>query len=117
MHELSICRALINQVTKVADENNADRVISIRVAIGPLSGVEPQLLEQAYPIAATGYIAEDAELILDLLPVRVRCASCAHETEATPNRLICANCGDWHTTIVSGDELLLMSVELSTGGE
>jgi hydrogenase nickel incorporation protein HypA/HybF len=30
------------------------------------------------------------------------------------NRLICSDCGDWHTQILSGDELLLESVELET---
>lgn len=28
------------------------------------------------------------------------------------NRLLCGACGDWHTRIISGDELLLESVEL-----
>jgi hydrogenase nickel incorporation protein HypA/HybF len=30
------------------------------------------------------------------------------------NRLTCAACGDWHTRVISGDELLLESVELET---
>ena len=28
------------------------------------------------------------------------------------NRLICGACGDWHTQLLSGDELILESVEL-----
>jgi hydrogenase nickel incorporation protein HypA/HybF len=28
------------------------------------------------------------------------------------NRLLCGACGDWHTQVISGDELLLESVEL-----
>ena len=113
MHELSVCQALIDRVTSVANEQNARQVFSVRVAIGPLSGVEPQLLEQAYPLAAAGSIAEDAELELETLPVRVLCSSCNEETDALPNRLVCAKCGDWKTTLVSGDELMLMGVELS----
>jgi hydrogenase nickel incorporation protein HypA/HybF len=42
----------------------------------------------------------------------VRCETCGAETEAEPNRLICATCGDYHTRLVSGDEMMLMSVEL-----
>ena len=48
MHELSICQALIGQVEKVARENHAQRVVSIVIAVGPLSGVEPGLLERAH---------------------------------------------------------------------
>lgn len=112
MHELSICQALIDRVTSIASEKNAKQVFSIRIAIGPLSGVEPQLLEQAYPLAAAGSIAEEAELELETLPVRVLCQSCNSETDVLPNRLVCANCGDWKTTLVSGDELMLQGIEL-----
>jgi hydrogenase nickel incorporation protein HypA/HybF len=42
----------------------------------------------------------------------VRCEACGVETAATPSRLVCGRCGDWHTRMVSGDEMLLASVEL-----
>jgi len=42
----------------------------------------------------------------------VRCKTCAAETEATPNRLVCGNCGAWHTELLQGDELLLASLDL-----
>ena len=38
------------------------RVERVRLRIGPLSGVEPPLLETAYPLAAAGTIAEGAAL-------------------------------------------------------
>ena len=31
---------------------------------------------------------------------------------ATANRLVCGSCGDYRTQLVSGDELLLASLEL-----
>lgn len=112
MHELSICQALVDRVTSIAGEQRARQVFSVRVAIGPLSGVEPQLLAQAYPIAAAGSIAEAAELQLETLPVRVFCPACDSETDARPNRLVCGQCGDWRTRLVSGDELMLQNIEL-----
>jgi len=112
MHELSICQALIDRVTLIANEQNARQVFSVRVAVGPLSGVEPQLLQQAYPIAAAGSIAAESELELESLPIRVLCSSCKQESDALPNRLVCGHCGDWQTTLVSGDELMLQGIEL-----
>ena len=44
MHELAICQALISQVEDVVRERSA-RVKRVLVGIGPLSGVEPRLLE------------------------------------------------------------------------
>lgn len=112
MHELSVCQSLISQVETIAREKLADTVISITLGIGALSGVDAQLLQHAYPIASAGSIADNAELIIQHLPIRVRCSQCGSESDAIPNKLICKECGDWRTTLISGDEMLLMSVEL-----
>jgi hydrogenase nickel incorporation protein HypA/HybF len=114
MHELSVCQSLIGQVKRIAAERSAIGVTGITLHIGPLSGVEPELLRQAFPLARAGTIAEQANLVIETLPVRVHCAACLAETDALPNRLLCGSCGDWHTRLISGDELLLASVELTT---
>jgi hydrogenase nickel incorporation protein HypA/HybF len=112
MHELAICQALMNQIEHIAAERNARSVVSIVIGMGPLSGVEAQLLKHAYPVASAGTVAEGAELVIENLPVRVKCAQCGTESDALPNKLVCKVCGDWRTTLISGDELMLMSVEL-----
>ncbi len=112
MHELSVCQSLIAQVEAVALQHRARAVRSIRVSVGPLSGVDPDLLRRAYLLARAGTVAGSALLLIDRPPVRVRCQSCGCESEADVNHLVCARCGDWHTRLVSGDEMLLASVEL-----
>ena len=112
MHELSICLALIKQVERVADQHGARRVERIVLQIGPLSGVEPALLRHAYPLAATGTVAEDAELEIETGPVVVQCTRCDSETEVLPNRLLCGQCGDFRTRVIRGEEMLLQSMDL-----
>lgn len=112
MHELSICQALMHQVENIAQEREAECVTEIVIGLGPLSGVEAQLLKNAFHIASAGTVAETAKLVINDLPVRVKCGQCDSESDAAPNKLLCKICGDWHTTLVSGDELMLMSVEL-----
>jgi len=112
MHELSVCQDLVSQVERIARQHQA-QVSSITVRIGPLSGVEPALLEQAYPLAVAGTCLAMARLVIDSLPVRVRCRSCHEDSDAAPNRMLCASCGDWRTDLLSGDELQLASVELN----
>lgn len=112
MHELSLCQALIGQLQALARERGARRICLARVGVGPLSGVEPQLLQQAWPVARAGTPAENCELVLEPLPLRVHCPRCGRDSEAQSNRLLCAHCGDWHTRVIGGDELLLNSVEL-----
>ena len=112
MHELAVCQGLMSQVEQIAAREQADCVTLIRLSIGPLSGVEAQLLEDAFPIAAAGTVAEGASLQIDQLGVRVKCLTCGEESDAKANRLLCGACGDYRTQLVSGDEMLLMSVEL-----
>ena len=112
MHELAVCQALMEQVENIALEERAVEVTAIHLGIGPLSGVEPRLLEQAFSIARAGSIAADAELVITSMPIQVSCKQCGQLTEALPNRLVCGSCGDWRTRLISGDELQLMHVEL-----
>ncbi|MBW8459324.1 MAG: hydrogenase maturation nickel metallochaperone HypA [Thiobacillus sp.] len=112
MHELAVAQALVEQVDAVIDQHHASSATSIRVRIGPLAGVVPELLATAFPLAAVGSRMEYAELEFTHAPIQVHCQTCGAETEAAMNRLLCGACGDWHTQVISGDELLLESVEL-----
>lgn len=112
MHELSVAQALVDQVGDLARQHGARRVHLIRLRIGPLAGVVGDLLATAFPLAAAGTAAASARLDWVAAPVVVRCRTCGAETEATPNRLLCGACGDWRTQVVSGDELILETVEL-----
>lgn len=114
MHELAVAQALVEQVESVIDQHAASAASLIRVRIGPLAGVVPDLLATAFPLAAAGSRMEHATLDLVDAPIKVRCQACGSETDAAMNRLVCGACGDWHTQVISGDELLLESVELET---
>lgn len=112
MHELAICQALMEQVEQIAAERQAVSVARIVLQIGPLSGVEGDLLQQAFPIASAGSVAENCELDICLQPIKVRCEVCGMVSDVAVNNLVCGECGDWHTKLVSGDEMLLQTVEL-----
>jgi hydrogenase nickel incorporation protein HypA/HybF len=114
VHELAVAQALVEQVDAVIDQHQASSAALIRVRIGPLAGVVPELLASAFPLAAAGSRMEHALLEFSHAPIKVHCQTCGSDTEAAMNRLICGDCGDWHTQILSGDELLLESVELDT---
>jgi hydrogenase nickel incorporation protein HypA/HybF len=116
MHELSVCQALIGEVAAVARARHAKSVSDIFVSVGPLSGVEHPLMQNAFPLAAAGTVASEATLHLEAMPVRVTCGECGEESEVSANRLVCKHCGDWRTQLISGDELLLQRVVLEGSG-
>jgi hydrogenase nickel incorporation protein HypA/HybF len=113
MHEFAICKALISQIGDIARPRDA-QVRQVLIGIGPLSGVEPQLLKSVYPLACLGTAAEGSRLEIEQTEVRVGCRGCGAQTVAAANRLVCGACGDWHTDLVGGDELVLLQVEIET---
>lgn len=117
MHELSVCLSMLDQVRDIARERAASQVSKIYVQIGPLSGIEPELLAQAFPIASAGTVAEEAELILEPSELTIRCQDCQQESNCESNNLLCPHCGSHQTQLISGDELMLARVELITDSD
>lgn len=112
MHELSVCRSLLGEVERIATLHAAVEIVEIVIAIGPLSGVEAQLLERAFEVARAGTIAHGARLRIESEPVVVWCRDCDVETRVAPNALLCSACGTWRVAVKSGDALLLKRIEL-----
>ena len=112
MHELSVCQALLRQVAEIAAGRGASVVESITIEVGPLSGVEPALLSNAFEVVRAGGCAARAALVIESAPVTISCLSCGAQSQPKPNRLVCAVCGGFRTRIVAGDELRLRRVEL-----
>lgn len=112
MHEHSLVRALIRQVSQVAVDNAADAVERVRVELGPLSGVEPVLVDLAWQQLGPGTICNEATLILEEIPLRCRCRACHEEFEVAEIRLECTACGSHSVQVTGGDEFRLLDVTI-----
>ena len=112
MHELAICQALLDQVTHIARQRHAQAVTSITIRVGPLAGVEPDLLQRAFEVARAGSVAGDARLVIEAEPVRIHCPACDLEQTVPANRLRCPDCGRASASITSGDALTLARLDI-----
>ena len=112
MHELSVCQGLLQQLAPISAKNDGE-VSEIHLRIGPLSGVEPTLLRSAFSIAQKQSVAPQAKLIIEHSALMVRCGQCETESEVSVNDLRCRQCANQQTQLISGDELLLVSVQFS----
>lgn len=117
MHELSVCQSIISQLESIAAEHGATSITVVHVQIGPLSGVEAPLLKNAWTIARSNTVAAGATLEIEEMPITIRCTVCEKESSAQANRMVCDHCGAWQTRLISGDEMLLRSVELNKESE
>lgn len=112
MHELSIAFALLKQVERVKMEQGAAAVKGITLRLGPLCGIEAELLQAAYMQLQADGAAEQSGLHIVVMPVEVYCPECDAKSEVLPNRLGCPQCGNARTVLKSGDEMMLESVDL-----
>jgi len=112
MHELSIAQALVEQIEQVVVAEGATRATKVMIAVGALSGADPEALRAAFPLVAEGTAAEGAELIVEQVAARVHCSACGGESVVDAWSLGCAVCASREVELVSGRELHIQSVEL-----
>jgi hydrogenase nickel incorporation protein HypA/HybF len=112
VHELSVCQALLAQVTEIVTGQGAANVARITIEVGPLSGVDAALLCAAFAILRKGSCAAAATLSVEATAVEIACLACGAQSPTAANRLVCPSCGGYRTRIVAGEELRLRRIEL-----
>jgi hydrogenase nickel incorporation protein HypA/HybF len=91
--------------------HDGGRLQSVRVAIGELAAVEPELLAFAWEAALAGEEDAGAELRIDWCPALQQCASCGEVKERAPGSWLrlCPDCGQ-PLQVSGGDELDVLEV-------
>lgn len=117
VHELSVCQALLDEVARIAAGRGADAVCRIDIEVGPLCGVDPRLIAEAFSVLRTGSCAARAQLAIHPTGVWIRCLHCGAQSQVQPNRLVCARCGGFRSRVIAGEELRLIRVELQPSGQ
>lgn len=112
MHELSIAMALVKQVESIASEQKASAVRKVAVMVGALSGVDPEALRGAFPLAAEGTLTAGAELVIAWVPASVWCKVCGKASSPESPFIYCEGCASTTVDIETGRELCITSVEV-----
>jgi hydrogenase nickel incorporation protein HypA/HybF len=110
MHEYSIVGALMARIEAEARARSAISVRRVRLRIGELSGVEPELLASAYEIFRERTVCEKAELSIERVAAEWQCAECGGAGTASGIRR-CGRCGG-SLTLTRGDEIILQQIEM-----
>lgn len=115
MHEASLVKALLRQVEQIATAHGGTGVETIRIECGPLSGVEPELIDIAFAQQSPQSICRGAQLVITQVPLKAYCPICDAEIAIENFRFCCPVCNHDRVQITSGDEFLLADVTLQTG--
>lgn len=112
MHESSLVTSLLRQVDDLVVANGGGRVVELRIEVGPLSGIEPSLLTEAFHRLRPSSSSAAAELIVEIVELTYRCRCCGREQATAELRFICACCGGEDVDVVAGDSVVLQSIAL-----
>lgn len=112
MHELAITEGILKIAVKEAEKNNVKKVLSIKLKIGELSGVVPDLIQEYFNIVSQETVAEKAKIIIERIPGRIKCLDCGTESPIEKMRIKCPSCAGYNVKITAGREYYVDSMEV-----
>ncbi len=111
MHELSLCQS-IHRIVDRAREGRPVEVVNLTV--GRLRQVVPDTLTSCWTLVTDGGPLAGSRLEVDHVPVVLDCADCGRRTTLADLPLLtCGCCGSGSVSVVSGEELLVTSIDLA----
>jgi hydrogenase nickel incorporation protein HypA/HybF len=111
MHELSLAVEIHRLAREAVAGCGPGQIEIVRIAVGELSAVEPDILGFAWEATVAGTEDAASRLDVDFRPARQTCRACGEIADRAPGSWLrlCPRCGD--TLIVSGgDDLDVLSV-------
>ena len=111
MHELGVVFHIIDDVTKVGEENNLTEIQSVTLQLGTVSTVIPDYLKDCWKWAVKKTeLLKSAELIIEPIEAITFCEDCQSTYDTIKHGKKCPNCGSEHTYLLQGTEFMIKEI-------
>ncbi len=102
MHEFTIAQNIADIALQVAREQHVDQVSAVEVDVGQASGIETAALQFAWESVRKDSLLHDAELVINMVTLELRCLSC--QSLYHPDAVFepCPGCGECNNEVLSG---------------
>lgn len=98
-------------VNSVAESKGIDRVLSISIDVGELSGALPQIFTECFPIVQKDYpVLKDAEIKVDVVRAEGLCMDCGALFHVIKHDGYCPRCHSFNKKMLGGTEVKLRSI-------
>ena len=113
MHEMGIAMEIV-EITKasIPEDMKGARVQRVSLQVGKLSAIVADSLQFCFDLVIKDTPLEGAELVIEELPVVVRCKDCQAQWTVTEPIFTCQQCKSGNIDILSGRELDIRSIEI-----
>ncbi|WP_022667956.1 hydrogenase maturation nickel metallochaperone HypA [Desulfospira joergensenii] len=114
MHEMGIAQQLVQiALDAIPDDIEDPRIEALNLRIGKLASVVEHSLTFCFEIITKDTPLENARLVIEAVPVRIKCKTCDHQWEADTPMFRCPKCEDGEIEMISGREIDITSMELA----
>jgi hydrogenase nickel incorporation protein HypA/HybF len=115
MHELPIVQSLFDICLKHAAANGVKKVIAVNLKVGEVSDLQDEWIQRYFDFLAKGTIVEGARLVIERVPLMVRCGKCTESFSVDirqGRKVECPKCQATEFAYVSGREYTVDSMEV-----
>lgn len=114
MHEVSIALNMVDELQRIARENHATKITSVRLKIGSLSGIVTDSLKFAFDAIKLEHpMLLNAVITIIEVPAVYECNMCDRSFSTDDYRFIdCPECKSYDLKMISGEEQNIENVEL-----
>ena len=111
MHELSLAKGVVDILCEEAARHEVSRIQQVRLRVGVLRAVVPDLLRTGMEYASDGTAASGATVEIEEVAGRARCPDCQHEYDIAELLFLCPRCERLGGEILAGQELQIVEFE------
>jgi hydrogenase nickel incorporation protein HypA/HybF len=113
MHEMSLCEGILQVLESHARSQAFERVKTVWLEIGDLSGVEVEAMKFSFDVVMKGTLANDASLEIIEVPGKAWCMQCSKEVSAKNRFDACPDCGSYQLQVTGGEEMKIKELEVA----
>lgn len=114
MHEMGIAQQLVTiALDAIPGDIENPKVEKLNLRIGKLAAVVEHSLSFCLEVIAKDTPLEGAELVIEPVPVSLRCETCKYQWQTDTPAFGCPACKNGQVTMISGREIEISSLELA----
>lgn len=112
MHELSVTVSILKICSEQQELKGFKKVNEIRIKQGELTGLVPSCINYYFNEISKGTACEGAKIIVDRIPLKIKCSECSFIGEVNKNTYTCPKCNSSKIKILNGREFYVDSLEV-----
>lgn len=125
MHELSMASSIVDAILNTAKKNDAITVTEAVLEVGEMTMLNPEQLRFMMSILSEDTMLEEAEIIINMIPIEIECESCGFQgeskTDENEDHLIavarCPECQNTQVHVLKGQECNVKTIKIEKEDE